>query len=168
MPPRVPDPVCNRAIIQRKGFRGQNTNMATLIPALGTCTSRMTAGERRLAERLEQKLDEDKDDDGIPLLKPISCGRDIEAPLTIRLPTLRDEAARIADLLNAAHKECHAWGDMAVVALPGVGQMPAPGDDEQAVAGRFSVGATPRRVISACGDGGFGGRLDSLRTTPCR
>ena len=29
--------------------------MATLIPALGTCLSRMTSGERRLAERLEQK-----------------------------------------------------------------------------------------------------------------
>ena len=29
--------------------------MATLIPAIGACTSRMTAGERRLAERLEQK-----------------------------------------------------------------------------------------------------------------
>ena len=33
--------------------------MATLIPALGACTSRMTSGERRLAERLEQKLDDD-------------------------------------------------------------------------------------------------------------
>ncbi len=33
--------------------------MATLIPALGACVSRMTAGERRLAERLEQKLDDD-------------------------------------------------------------------------------------------------------------
>ena len=33
--------------------------MATLIPSLGTCTSRMTSGERRLAERLEQKLDDD-------------------------------------------------------------------------------------------------------------
>ena len=31
--------------------------MATLIPALGACVSRMTGGERRLAERLEQKLD---------------------------------------------------------------------------------------------------------------
>jgi hypothetical protein len=29
--------------------------MATLIPALGACVSRMTTGERRLAERLEQK-----------------------------------------------------------------------------------------------------------------
>ena len=33
--------------------------MAILIPAIGSCVSRMTPGERRLAERLEQKLDED-------------------------------------------------------------------------------------------------------------
>lgn len=33
--------------------------MATLIPALGTCVPRRTSGERRLAERLEQKLDSD-------------------------------------------------------------------------------------------------------------
>ncbi len=28
--------------------------MATLIPAIGVCATRMTTGERRLAERLEQ------------------------------------------------------------------------------------------------------------------
>lgn len=33
--------------------------MATLIPALGSCASRMNEGERRLGERLEQKLDDD-------------------------------------------------------------------------------------------------------------
>ncbi len=33
--------------------------MATLIPALGSCSSRMESGERRLAERLEAKLDDD-------------------------------------------------------------------------------------------------------------
>lgn len=33
--------------------------MATLIPALGSCVARMTDGERRCAERLEQKLDDD-------------------------------------------------------------------------------------------------------------
>lgn len=33
--------------------------MATLMPAIGACTSRMTPGERRLAERLEHKLDKD-------------------------------------------------------------------------------------------------------------
>ena len=33
--------------------------MATLIPSIGTCVSRMTSGERRLAQRLEDKLDDD-------------------------------------------------------------------------------------------------------------
>lgn len=32
--------------------------MATLLPAIGACVSRMTPGERRLAERLEHKLDD--------------------------------------------------------------------------------------------------------------
>ncbi len=31
---------------------------------------------------------DDKDDDGIPLLRPISCGRDGQEPMVIRLPTL--------------------------------------------------------------------------------
>ncbi|OSZ74617.1 hypothetical protein CAP37_03915 [Hydrogenophaga sp. IBVHS1] len=31
--------------------------MATLIPALSNCASRMTSGENRLAQRLEKKLD---------------------------------------------------------------------------------------------------------------
>ena len=138
---------------------------------------------------------DDKDDDGIPLLKPISCGRDGEAPLIIRLPTLRDEAFAIADYLGQAHQEGHAWGDMAilcadwktmdlcadalaqrklpfnvrkrsgdfipganaiqimtmkvskglefpVVALPGVGHMPAAGEDEKDAARVFYVAAT--------------------------
>ncbi len=162
---------------------------------------------------------DDKDDDGIPLLHPISCGRDGEAPLIIRLPTLRDEAARIADLLNAAHQEGHAWGDMAVicrrynemaecaqalsrrklphqvrkgsgsfnpnadtikvltmhaskglefplVALMGVGQMPAAGEDEREEARLFYVAATratQRLVITTSGDGGFGRRLGGDR-----
>jgi len=33
--------------------------MATLIPAIGACKSRMTNGEKRLAERLEEKLEDD-------------------------------------------------------------------------------------------------------------
>ena len=58
---------------------------------------------------------DDKDDDGIPLVKPISCGRDGQAPLIIRLPSLRDEALKITELLGAAHQEGHAWCDMAVI-----------------------------------------------------
>ena len=158
---------------------------------------------------------EEKDDDGIPLIKPISCGRDGEAPVIINLPTLRDEAFAIADHLSHAHKEGHAWGDMAilcadwktmdlcadalhqrklpfnvrkrpgdynpaadaiqimtmkvskglefpVVALPGVGHMPAKGEDEQEAARVFYVAATratQRLVIGVGGDGGFGRRL---------
>ncbi len=30
-----------------------------MIPAIGTCVSRMTGGERRLAQRLENKLEDD-------------------------------------------------------------------------------------------------------------
>jgi hypothetical protein len=158
---------------------------------------------------------DDKDDDGIPLLHPISCGREGQAPLIIRLLSLRDEAFKIAELLSAAHQEGHAWGDMAiicrdyatmdvcanalhrrklphqvrkrsgdfnpsrdtitvltmhvskglefpVVALPGVGQMPAAGEDEHEEARLFYVAATratQRLVITVSGDGGFGRRL---------
>lgn len=58
---------------------------------------------------------EDHDDDGIPLLHPISCGRDGHAPVVIRLPSLRDEARKIADLMSAAHEQGFAWGDMAII-----------------------------------------------------
>jgi hypothetical protein len=155
---------------------------------------------------------DDRDDDGIPLVKPISCGREGQEPILIKLPTLREEAFAIADQLNQAHKEGHAWGDMAilcpdystrdlcaqvlhqrqmpvemrrspgdfdptsdtikvmtmkvskglefpVVALPGVGHMPAKGEDEQEAARVFYVAATratQRLVIGVGGDGGFG------------
>jgi hypothetical protein len=158
---------------------------------------------------------EEKDDDGIPLLKPISCGREGEAPIIIQLPTLRDEAFAIADHLSQAHKEGHAWGDMAilcadwktmdlcasalaqrklphrvrkktgeyqpgadaiqvmtmkvskglefpVVALPGVGHMPAPGEDEKDAARVFYVAATratQRLVMGVQGGRDFAKRL---------
>ena len=158
---------------------------------------------------------DDQDDDGIPLLKPVSCGREGQAPVIIKLPTVRDEAFAIADHLASAHKEGFAWGDIAVlcanratmdlcanalaqrklphrvryttgqfnpsadaiqvmtmhaskglefpvVALPGVGHMPAPGEDEKEAARVFYVAATratQRLVMGVGGDGGFGARL---------
>src|SRR3990167_9510644 len=158
---------------------------------------------------------DDKDDDGIPLLKPISCGREGEAPIVIKLPTLRDEAFAIADHLASAHKEGFAWGGMAVpcadwktmdlcasalaqrklphrvrkksgeyrpgvdaiqvmtmkvskglefpvVALPGVGRMPAAGEDEKDAARVFYVAATratQRLVLTTSGNGGFGAAI---------
>ena len=141
---------------------------------------------------------DDKDDYGIPLVKPISCGRDGQAPLIVRVPSLRDEAFKIAELLSVAHQEGHPWGDMAVIcrhhgemdecahalsrakrphqvrkgsgsfnpnddtikvltmhaskglefpvlALMGVGRMPAKGEDERDEARPFYVGATRAR-----------------------
>ncbi len=158
---------------------------------------------------------EDKDDDGVPLLKPVSCGRDGEAPLIIRLPTVREEAQQVAELLSNAHQEGHAWGDMAilcrhygemdvcanalrqrrlphqvrkgagtfnpaadsikvmtmhaskglefpVVAMVGVGHMPAEGANERDEARLFYVGATratQRLIIGVGGRGRFGARL---------
>ena len=58
---------------------------------------------------------EDGGDDGIPMLQPISCGREGHEPVVIRLPTLRDEARKVAELLGAAHEQGFAWGDMAVI-----------------------------------------------------
>ena len=160
-----------------------------------------------------------QDEDGIPLLKPISCGRDGEAPLIVRLPSFREETFRIADLLNAAHQEGHAWGDMAiicrqqwmrdkcasalqqrglphetrtgpgtfnpntdsiklltmhvckglefaVVALPGLGYMPAIGEDEREEARLFYVAATRathRLVVTASGGGNFGQKLGLIK-----
>lgn len=157
------------------------------------------------------------DEDKIPRLHPISCGRDGEPPLIINLPSLRDEADAIADQLASAHKEGHAWGDMAVlcadwktrdlcakvlrqrglplenrvstgdfdpgsdkikvmtmhaskglefpvVALPGVGHMPAPGEDEKEAAQLFYVAATRatlRLVLGVGGDGVFASKLQT-------
>ena len=49
-----------------------------------------------------------------------------------------------------------------VVALPGVGHMPAPGEDEQDAARVFYVAATratQRLLVTVSGDCGFGARL---------
>jgi superfamily I DNA/RNA helicase len=54
-------------------------------------------------------------DDGIPLLHPVSCGRDGAEPIVIDLPTPREQAERIAELMASAHNEGYAWGDMAVL-----------------------------------------------------
>ena len=166
---------------------------------------------------------DEQDDDGIPLLKPISGGRDGEPPVIIKLPSLREEAYAIADHLSNAHQEGHAWGDMAilcadwktmdlcadalhqrklpfnvrkrtgeykpaddsiqimtmkvskglefpVVALPGVGHMPASGEDEADAARVFYVAATratQKLVIGVGGDSVFASRITgSLALTP--
>ena len=46
-----------------------------------------------------------------------------------------------------------------IVTLPGVGHMPAKGEDEQEAARVFYVRATQSLVMGVGGDGGFGKRL---------
>lgn len=58
---------------------------------------------------------QEKDDDGVPLVQPVSCGREGPEPIVIDLPTTRAQADRIAELMASAHNEGHAWGDMAVL-----------------------------------------------------
>ena len=58
---------------------------------------------------------EARDDDGVPLLQPMSGGREGPPPLVIRLPGLPQEARRIAELLASAHQEGRAFGEMAII-----------------------------------------------------
>lgn len=58
---------------------------------------------------------EERDDDGAPLIQPVSCGRDGQKPLLVRLPARREEPRKIAELLANAHREGHASGDMVIL-----------------------------------------------------
>ncbi|MDP9606329.1 UNVERIFIED_ORG: hypothetical protein J2W38_006149 [Variovorax paradoxus] len=58
---------------------------------------------------------QEKDDDSVPLVQPVSCGREGPEPIVIDLPSIRAQADRIAELMASAHNEGHAWGDMAVL-----------------------------------------------------
>ncbi|MEJ8797086.1 3'-5' exonuclease [Trinickia caryophylli] len=55
------------------------------------------------------------DDDGVPLIRPVSCGREGPRPQLVKLPSLRDEASEIARRLTRAHQQGVAWQDMAIV-----------------------------------------------------
>jgi hypothetical protein len=55
------------------------------------------------------------DEDGVPILRPVGCGRDGEEPRVFFLPSQRTEIDKIVDLMGAAHREGHAWADMAVL-----------------------------------------------------
>ncbi len=55
------------------------------------------------------------DEDGVPLVAPISAGRHGPKPLLIKLPSIQEEAAYIAKHLKEAHKTGTPWSDMAVI-----------------------------------------------------
>lgn len=54
-------------------------------------------------------------EDGVPLLTPLSAGRQGEAPRLIRLPSLREEAIWLARQFKTAHQAGTAWHRMAVL-----------------------------------------------------
>jgi hypothetical protein len=55
------------------------------------------------------------EEDEIPLLQPLSCGREGPTPIVIDLPTLPQRAAKVAELLADQHARGQAWGDMAII-----------------------------------------------------
>jgi hypothetical protein len=55
------------------------------------------------------------DEDGVPLVTPISAGRHGPKPLLIKLPNIQEEANYIANHLKEAHKTGTPWSDMAVI-----------------------------------------------------
>lgn len=55
------------------------------------------------------------DEDGVPRLAPVSAGRRGPEPMLIKLPTLKDEAARIVEAFKSAHRAGTPWRDMAVL-----------------------------------------------------
>lgn len=69
----------------------------------------------RMAGDMLKPEDAEGGDDGIPLLQPLSCGREGPEPIVIDLPALPQRVARMAELLADQHAQGHAWGDMAVL-----------------------------------------------------
>ena len=76
-------------------------------------TRQILATARLIAADLLQA--EERGDDGVPRLQPVSSGREGPVPLVIRLPALRDEARRIAELMAQAHRQGRAYGEMAIL-----------------------------------------------------
>jgi hypothetical protein len=58
---------------------------------------------------------DEMDDDGVPLIRPVGCGREGEQPLIIRLPSMQAEAQKLAELLKSSRQQGYAWNDMGIL-----------------------------------------------------
>ena len=115
--------------------------MATLIPALGSCVSRMTGGKAPLISRQPSLRD-----------MAILCHDYFTMDLYARaleqrgLPfNVRKRAGDFntgANAIQIMTMKVSKGLEFPVVALPGVGHMPAAGEDEQEAARVFYVAAT--------------------------
>ena len=176
--------------------------MATLIPALGACASRMTGTKTTMAS---------------PSSNPSAAAAKDPNPSTSNSPACAKKPLRLQTHLAQAHKKGFAWGYMDVlcadvksqdlcaqvlvgrklpvenrvsrgdfdpssnkmklmamkiskglgfplVALPGVGHMPAAGKDKKDAARVFYVAATratQRLAMGVGGDSGFGAQISA-------
>jgi hypothetical protein len=143
--------------------------MATLIPSTGTRAFDST-GESRLAERLEQKLHADylaqahkenfaRGDMAVPYADTKTrdlCARTLaqrKLPVENRISPGHFDPA--SNKIKVMTMKVSKGLEFPVVALPGVGHMPAPGEDEKEAARVFYVAATratQRLLIGAVGD----------------
>lgn len=108
--------------------------MAVLIPALGACAGRMKSGERRLAERLEQR----------------------KLPHKVRHRP--GDFDLLADTINIMTMHASKGLEFPVVAVAGIWQMPRNDEEVADEAKLFYVAATratQRLVGTDTGDGAF-------------
>lgn len=84
------------------------------------------------------------EEDGLPLIAPISAGRHGPEPLVIKLPNLRAEADYIANHLKAAHQNGTPWSDMAVI----YHDYPSVGKEVLATLRRVGIPVTYHKDIS--------------------
>ena len=138
--------------------------MAILIPAMRSCASRMTSGERRLAERLSAAHQEGHawDDMAVICRRYDEMNKCAYALSRARLPhQVRKGAGSFhpnEDTIKVLTMHASKGLEFPVVALVGVGQTPAAGEEARL----FYVGATKatqRLVITVSGDGRFRLRL---------
>ena len=128
--------------------------MAILIPAMRSCESRMTSGERRLAERLSAAHQEGHawGDMAVICLRYDEMDECAYALSRARLPhQVRKGSGSFhlnEDTIKVLTMHASKGLEFPVVALVGVGQMPAAGEDEREEARLFYVGATQRLFIT--------------------
>ena len=165
--------------------------MATPIPALSSCKARMTSEEERLAERLEGKLDNDPHCVTKPFTIADHLGQahqeghawvdmailctdwktmDLRAKALAqrKLPfNVRKRSGDFnpgANAIQVMTMKVSKGLEFPVVALPGVGHMPAEGEDDKEAARVFYVTATratQKLIVTTYGQGAFGRRLGS-------
>ena len=128
--------------------------MTTLIPAPSACVSRTTASRQRPAERLEQTSDDIRRD----ALQRDGCAwsdiavlftdarRQRQPPLEVRKRT--GEYNPAANVIQIMTMKVSKGLEFPVVALPGVGHVPAKGEDDEKAARVFYAASTwaPQRL----------------------